>query len=256
MKCYALTDVGRERSNNQDSFAYKTVGDSLVCVVCDGMGGAAGGGIASTIAKDIYMSELQKKLREYSEHEDTEGAPETIVPRLMREAVTASNSFTYTLSVGDPSLKGMGTTLVSVVLYKDKLYFCNVGDSRAYGFFDGTPVQITKDHSYVQELIDRGRISEIDAASDPQRNIITRAIGVEDTVRADTFVMSMRSAEYVLLCTDGLSNYLSGEDMKKIIYQPSELLSFERKVQCLVDLANSRGGADNITALLIGLRVS
>ena len=252
MKSYGITDVGKVRKVNQDNYGTRKIGEkTFIAVVCDGMGGAAGGGIASSIAKDVYLTELEKNLKAFLDSDRREGAPTTVIPRMMRQAVSACNDFTFELSKGDPALHGMGTTLVSAVISEGKYYICNVGDSRAYAFSDKEAFQITKDHSVVQEMIDRGKLTDMEARTSEKKNIITRAVGVEDKVLADTFVFNLRNTDYILLCTDGLSNYLSDEDMAKILYQPDELLGFERKVQCLIDLANNRGGKDNVTAYLI-----
>ena len=147
----------------------------------------------------------------------------------------------------------MGTTLVAALIYENVLYACNVGDSRLYSFTEEFVRQITKDHSYVQQLVDSGRITVSQARSNAQKNIITKAIGVEEQVEADSFAVPLDrgTKQYFLLCSDGLSNLLDEKDMKKIIFQPEELLSLEKKVECLVGLANERGGNDNITAYLI-----
>ncbi|MBQ8215750.1 MAG: serine/threonine-protein phosphatase [Clostridia bacterium] len=254
MNGYGKTDVGRKRLVNQDTFsAVKYENDCFVAVVCDGMGGAAGGGIASSIAKDIFLTELEKLLDSYFAFPESQGAPQVILPRLLRNAVLACNSFTYDLAVRDHSLHGMGTTLVAALIYEDTLYACNVGDSRLYGFTaSGVVRQITKDHSYVQALVDSGRISADDARTSSRKNIITRAIGIEATVEPDIFVVGKdESMRYYLLCSDGLSNLLDEKDLTRIVLQPTELLSLEKKVECLVELANERGGNDNITAYLL-----
>ena len=255
MKGFGITDQGLVRSNNQDSFSSKMIGkDCLLAVVCDGMGGAAGGSIASSIAKDVYASEFEKFLNGYFSSDKKEGAEVVAIPRAMRASIASSNKFTHELSVGDKSLHGMGTTLVSALVCGKKIYVCNVGDSRAYAFYNDRSVQITKDHSYVQQLVDSGRLTEKEARSSEQKNIITRAIGVEDEVSADTFILDVKSdLRYILLCTDGLSNYITGEEMHRILFQPEDMLGFERKVRFLVELANKRGGKDNITVYLIDL---
>ena len=257
MNGYGKTDVGRKRLVNQDTFSAKNYeNDCFVAVVCDGMGGAAGGGIASSIAKDIFLSELEKLLDSYFAFPESQGAPQVILPRILRNAVLSCNSFTYSLAVHDKSLHGMGTTLVAALIFEDTLYACNVGDSRLYGFTsNGVVRQITKDHSYVQALVDSGRISADDARTNERKNIITRAIGVEETVEPDIFVVDREeNMQYFLLCSDGLSNLLDEKDLKKIVFQPDELLSLEKKVECLVELANERGGNDNITAYLLDIK--
>ena len=168
MKGFGLSDVGKKRLVNQDSFYGKELSDDcFYAVVCDGMGGAAGGGVASSIAKDVYCTELEKRLKLY--FETKEGSAATVLPRMMRESVQVCNSFTYELSEGDRSLKGMGTTLVSALVYKSQIFLCNVGDSRAYGFSEKKSVQLTKDHSFVQELIDCGKMTEKEAKKSTQK---------------------------------------------------------------------------------------
>ena len=254
MKYFGLTDAGRVRKNNQDSFSCMELGnDCMIAVVCDGMGGAAGGSVASSIAKDVYLSTLQRSLNAYFASDGKGGTEVVAIPRAMREAVSACNRFVYELSLGDKSLRGMGTTLVSAVVYRKRVFVCNVGDSRAYLFFDDSYRQITKDHSFVQSLVDSGRLTEQQARKSDQKNIITRAVGIDRQIEADTFVLDLDAVRYILLCSDGLSNDLSGEEIAKVLSQPSDILGFERKVRCLIDLANQRGGKDNITALLIGM---
>lgn len=250
MKAYGISDVGRVRLVNQDSFTAKTMKNGcFIAVVCDGMGGSAGGGIASSIAKDVFLTELEKLIDGCVASDFIDGAPSVVLPRMLKEAVARSNAFTYDLSVHDPGLKGMGTTLVAALLYKENAYVCNVGDSRLYAFRGGRITQITRDHSYVQELIDSGRINARDAKDNANKNIITRAVGVEPKVKADAFVLPLRGVDYILLCTDGLTNYLEPKDLQKIVL--SDVLGLEKKVQTLVDLANGRGGRDNVTAYLM-----
>ncbi len=252
MRGYGITDVGRKRLVNQDSFsALQLRNDCFIAVICDGMGGVAGGGIASSIAKDVFLTELQEMLDSYFSSEVRDREPAEAFPRLLCEAVSKSNSFTYGLSVRDPGLKGMGTTLVAVLVYKDRFYVCNVGDSRLYALKDRKVTQVTKDHSYVQELLDSGRINARQARESLRKNIITRAVGVDEKIAVDTFVVPVSEADYILLCSDGLSNHLESSDLKKIIL--SDVLGLEKKVKTLVDLANERGGSDNITAYLIDL---
>jgi protein phosphatase len=254
MNGYGRTDVGRKRSVNQDTFsAFKMKNGCFIAVVCDGMGGAAGGSIASSIAKDIFLTELEKLLDAYMNAPSTEGAPGVAIPRILRKAVSLCNAFTHELSQRDPGLRGMGTTLVAALIYDNVLYACNVGDSRLYLLSKDGVVQITKDHSYVQALVDSGKLTASEARTNDRKNIITKAIGIEEDVEADSFAVPLEEEkeQYFLLCSDGLSNLLEERDLYKIVLQPKELLSIEKKVDCLIELANERGGNDNITAYLI-----
>ena len=254
MKYYGKTDVGKKRSVNQDTFGVKQLSeDILVAVVCDGMGGASGGGIASSIASDIYLSELTKNVAKYAcGNMSTEASVE--MPRLLRRSVTAANSFLNALSKRDSSLSGMGTTLVSALFYEGTLYACNIGDSRMYHITANGIEQVTRDHSYVQYLVDSGKMTPEDAKKSKNKNIITRAIGIEARVEADVFRVPVKNkeSEYFLLCTDGLSNLLDDSEILSIlqskVYMYDELVV---KVNMLIEAANQRGGNDNITALLI-----
>ncbi len=252
MKHYGLTDVGRKRLVNEDTFADRDLpGGCFTAVVCDGMGGAAGGGIASSIAKDVFLEELEKQLASYFAEDMADGMPAVIIPRLMCNATKAANTAIHDLSVSQNALSGMGTTIVAAVLYKNDAYIIHVGDSRAYCFYGKKSAQLTKDHSYVQEMVDSGRMTPSEAEKSSMKNVIVRAVGIEDSVLPDVTSFSFVNADYLLLCTDGLSGYLSEEEMQKIVRQPDEEIGFERKVRFMIELANKRGGADNITAYLI-----
>ena len=254
MKYYGKTDVGRKRSVNQDTFSIKQLSDDiLVAVVCDGMGGVSGGGIASSIASDIYLSELTKNVAKYACNIDRP-EPSVEIPRLLRRSVTTANSFLNALSKRDTSLTGMGTTLVSALLFEGTLYACNIGDSRLYHISKDGIEQVTRDHSYVQYLVDTGKMTAADAKKSKKKNIITRAVGIDPQVEADIFRVQTDGSgdDYFLLCTDGLSNLLEDNEILTIIrskvYMYDELAV---KASMLIEAANSRGGNDNITALLI-----
>ena len=272
MEYYGKTDVGRQRSVNQDTFGAKLLAeDVLAAVVCDGMGGASGGGIASSIALDIYLTELSKNMAKYLLAKN-KAEPSVELPRLICRSVNTANGFLNAISKRDSSLNGMGTTLVSALIFGGVLYACNIGDSRLYHIWDGGIEQITKDHSYVQYLIDSGKLSPADAKKSSKKNIITRAVGIDPQVEADVFRVEFGRkrkkgkavqpaveeavgdppGEYFLLCSDGLSNLLEDSEILSIlrskIYMYDELVV---KVNMLIEAANSRGGNDNITALLI-----
>ena len=268
MEYYGKTDVGRQRSVNQDTFGAKLLAeDVLAAVVCDGMGGASGGGIASSIALDIYLTELSKNMAKYLCAKN-KAEPSVELPRLICRSVNTANGFLNAISKRDSSLNGMGTTLVSALIFDGVLYACNIGDSRLYHIFEDGIEQITKDHSYVQYLIDSGKLSPADAKKSSKKNIITRAVGIDPQVEADVFrvrfgrkrkkgeaalqLAENAPGEYFLLCSDGLSNLLEDSEILSIlrskIYMYDELVV---KVNMLIEAANGRGGNDNITALLI-----
>lgn len=253
MLYFGKSDVGMKRSVNQDSFSTRQISpDTLVAVVCDGMGGTAGGGIASSIAMDIYQTEISKILCEMiSESVDSvEAAVE--IPRAIRECARKANDFLFKVSKRDNSLAGMGTTLVSALIFKDRVFVANIGDSRLYKISKTGIEQITHDHSLVQYLVDQGRMSIDEARESKNKNIITRAVGVSDDVECDVFKMNVNpdADEYFLLCTDGLTNSIDDEEIKDIVLDRT-LPDIKQKVEYLIDRANISGGADNITALII-----
>ncbi len=398
---YGLSDVGRRRQNNQDSFGYLKIADNAeVFVVCDGMGGANGGNVASEMSVNVFTEYLKNSLGNFvdsktnllvlpedtdslgpyattaefsflkdkdkaqdlaaaakenglengsknepengpesgiknvsesgakngsengSEYEsknrpenglkkdldngaefvgnaesgsdtgsgktqkgssnpatrgdgeneadvkvcdDTDNYEDTSVLQnpiytLLSEAVASANTEVYERSRKDESLSGMGTTLVAALMIDSKLYIASVGDSRIYLFCGGDMVQLTHDHSYVQYLVDIGQITPEQALTNPYRNIITRAVGNERTIEADTeSLLLTASPSYILLCSDGLTNYLGASDIRDIVWGYGEVTDNEedqetelkRKVEELIDSANEGGGGDNITALLV-----
>ena len=174
--------------------------------------------------------------------------------------MASANTEVYERSRKDESLSGMGTTLVAALMIDSKLYIASVGDSRIYLFCGGDMVQLTHDHSYVQYLVDIGQITPEQALTNPYRNIITRAVGNERTIEADTeSLLLTASPSYILLCSDGLTNYLGASDIRDIVWGYGEAtdngedqeIELKRKVEELIDSANEGGGGDNITALLV-----
>ncbi len=237
----AKTDIGKHRSENQDSYHFKIIDDRIAYgIVCDGMGGANGGKTASQTAVDV-MSEIIEQFFE------TESAPYQITT-LFRRAIRMANDKIYQLSQQNPELAGMGTTLVIAIMIKNDLYIANVGDSRAYLFFGDSVQQISVDHSAVQELVEQGKITRDEAKNHPGKNIITRALGVDSMVEFDYYTYNFLAGDRVLLCSDGLSNYCSDETLLSIVTGPQPLTKI---VDMLIDYANEQGGRDNITALLL-----
>ena len=238
------SDVGKRRMNNQDCFNVTPLdGDSFLCTVCDGMGGANGGNIASEIACRVYTDFVKSGF-------SLEGGDDA---ELMKAAVARANPAVYDAAQADPALKGMGTTLVSALIRKDgKATAINVGDSRLYSVSMGQIRQITRDHSYVQYLVDMGQITMNDAKNASIRNIIIRSIGNEAKTNPDVFDIEHETDGYLLLCTDGLSNCVPNDVIaENVKAESSEEL--EKCAEKLIDLANEGGGTDNITVLLIKL---
>ena len=255
MRGFGVTDVGQRRTVNQDSFIIKqTADDRLLAVVCDGMGGAAGGLVASSTAAGTFAAFAEAELEKLGD-----GAPLKAqkAERLLRRAVDAANEAVYERAKENEMLTGMGTTLVAALVYGGDIYAVNVGDSRLYLISgDGNITQVTHDHSYVQFLVDIGKISEDEARLSTNRNIITRAVGTSPEIECDFFTICTDGMERacMLLCTDGLSNMLSADEIAdSMIGDLTDENGLASACRTLVDTANENGGPDNITALLISL---
>jgi serine/threonine protein phosphatase PrpC len=227
----AKTDTGLQRRDNEDS-AYAR---SPVFVVADGMGGAQAGEVASRIAVETFEQGLPE-----------DGSPEERLASRAREA----NKRIHELSRTEPERAGMGTTLTAAYVDRDDLSIAHVGDSRAYLFRDGALERLTQDHSLVDELVRRGKLTEEQAAEHPQRSIITRALGPEADVEVDTWTFPLRAGDIVLLCSDGLTSMISEERVAEVLARSTGL---EEAAQGLIDEANHAGGRDNITVVLFRL---
>lgn len=236
---FGSSHVGVVRSENQDSYMLDTLENGIgFAVVCDGMGGVNGGKIASLTAVNNF-SECIAGLAPAMSGDELE--------RVFDKAVGTANIRIYQKSLDDNRLYGMGTTLVAAIVVGDKAYILNIGDSRCYLLHDGEIQLVTKDHSAVQELVDRGMLTAAQARNHPNKNIITRALGVTDDVEYDLFVLDIKQNDTLLLCSDGITNYVDDLEL------PFEMLKHadQEIPQRLIELANSRGGADNSTVVII-----
>ena len=239
MKAYGITDIGRVRDSNQDSFAYSLEQNEAVwAVVCDGMGGANGGYYASSTARDVYSQAMNINLNSLKAKQ---------IENLMTEAVVDANKKIYDTALNQPDLMGMGTTLVSAVLVNGEAFIVHVGDSREYLIRDNEITQLTEDHSVVQELINLNKITKEEAKNHPEKNMITRAVGVRDSVESDINKISLNKSDAIVLCTDGLSNLVEDFEILNTVKENSQ----QAAAQQLVSLALSRGGNDNITVVVI-----
>ncbi len=257
MVFYGKTDVGMRRAVNQDNFIIRTfAADVLTAVVCDGMGGANGGSVASALAARAFMDVLEDRQCRFPLFQDMQ--PEDIADMLVEASIEA-NRAVYRKGSADQSLSGMGTTLVGCLVLPDTIYTINVGDSRLYitdsdAIRGETIRQVTHDHSYVQYLVDIGKLTPEEAKSSRNRNIITRAVGTERTVNADIFTTPHSSCqgEYLVLCSDGLTNHVEPEEISQILQQCRHDDGDSLRLACdaLVEKANERGGSDNITAVI------
>lgn len=234
------TDVGKRRANNQDCFNITELDDgSVLCTVCDGMGGANGGNIASDIATRVFVSSVRLSYGTASDEE------------VMRNAIKEANKAVFEASNSDKALTGMGTTLVSALIHRGgDITVANVGDSRLYFFSGGQLTQITHDHSYVQYLVDMGQITVNEAKKASIRNIIIRSIGNEAETTPDFFHLSHDQEGKLLLCTDGLTNCVTNEQIQKTI-KSADADNLDKCTDKLIKLANDGGGLDNITVVLV-----
>ena len=242
MKAWGMTDVGRVRENNEDAFKIEISSDgkAALAVVCDGMGGARAGQIASQMATEVFCD----KIIEEGGFDLTGKKAEA----LMKEAVELANHEIFAKSHEDDNFAGMGTTLVAAMCKNSKVTIVNVGDSRAY-FIDSEGIsRITRDHSLVEDMVERGTITELEANVHPNKNVITRAVGTEREICADFYTKELHKGEYLLLCSDGLSNLVNEQEM---LYEVLCDGKSEEVPARLCEIANSRGGYDNITAVLI-----
>lgn len=239
MRIFAKTDIGKVRAVNQDAYVTKVVsGNAAFAVVCDGMGGANAGDIASSTASQIIY---QYFLNAYSPNMSSED-----IIKLLNNAITSANIEVFSLAQNNDDLKGMGTTVVAALITDTQAIICNIGDSRAY-LINNEIKQVTRDHSIVQTLLETGKLSPEEARTHPKKNVITRALGVEDTVLCDNYCISLDKDDLVLLCTDGLTNFVAPDDILQII-KNNEL---EKTTDLLINQANLNGGRDNITAAVV-----
>jgi len=221
-------------------FIQNTLPTYGVLALCDGMGGAKAGSVASDIALTSFISKVTESRTEKKNKDE--------LSEMVRKAVEQANKQVYDRSVSDSTCEGMGTTLVAAVVKGKACCIVNVGDSRAYLISGGDITQITRDHSFVEEMVGRGSITREQARNHPRRNIITRALGVDAAVTCDIFTPEFKRGDLLLLCSDGLSNTLSDNEILDIV-KNNKSLSDIGKV--LLDLALSRGAPDNVTVGLL-----
>ena len=241
MQSWGLTDVGCVRKQNQDAFHIEKLGrGALLCVVCDGMGGAKGGREASQGACNVIENFFQEQ---YAQCGAGQEEP------FLKKALLYANRFVFQKAAHEEALAGMGTTAVCALVRSGNVYLCHAGDSRAYLIRDGKLTQLTHDHSYVQELVDCGTITEEEAEHHPQKNIITKALGVDYRLEPEFTAAKLKREDRLLLCTDGLTNMVPVEEMEELLAQGT----FYDLPDRLIEAANAHGGSDNITALLLAV---
>lgn len=239
MRVALESDVGMRRKNNQDFAGYfNNHSECTLSILCDGMGGHQAGDVAS----EMVVSHLGHAWSEthLSQTEEAKEWLKSAIDRENKRLVEKAEQF--------PDLEGMGTTLVAVAAVKDGFVVANIGDSRAYRLTNGEIEQMTEDHSLVQELIKSGEISFEEAENHPRKNVLTRSLGVLEELDIDLTTYLYQQGEFILLCSDGLTNMVKNEEIKEILTGTATL---KEKVSYLVSLANERGGLDNITVMLI-----
>lgn len=235
---WSMTDAGLVRRENQDAYAVRTVFGHTICVVCDGMGGSAGGQLASRIAVDAFIAEMVKRL-----------SPEAKPDRLREVTVIAvalANRAVREAAKTSVEYQNMGTTLVSAVSFDGGVVIANVGDSRAYHITKERIVQITRDHSLVEHMVERGDITAEEARRHPNRNLITRALGPDINPECDCYTCQLEPGEFLLLCTDGLVNTVTDEEIQAEVLRGDTETCMDR----LLALSKSRGASDNVTVVL------
>lgn len=240
MKIVAKTDIGKQRKSNQDSYAAGELPNGVAwAVVCDGMGGVSGGNVASSTAVKIISEQITSSYRV--------GMSPNSIKNLLVSAINAANISVYDISRANLELEGMGTTVVCTIVTDSVAYIAHAGDSRAYLISGDATTQLTKDHSVVQEMVETGKITEIEAKNHPRKNLITRALGVEADIRIDYCDVELSQGDILLLCTDGLTNYVDNEEFSEVI----ENNSYYEVADLLIGKANDNGGGDNITVVAI-----
>lgn len=242
MQYFGLTDVGSIRENNEDTFGIRQISEHTAAfVVADGMGGHLGGEEASSFAVDFVLKTIDEasvKLNKYSDKQ---------IENLLKNTVIKVNKALFEKASDNSELAGMGTTLVICIVLKGKYYVANVGDSRLY-ICSSTLSQITKDHSYVTELVDMGAITKEQALTHPGKNVITRAVGTEEDITADIFKGKLNNDDIILICTDGLTNMVSEDVIADILSNGDDP---QNMTDNLVRLAKENGGKDNITVVIV-----
>ncbi len=241
MQFWAITDPGCVRTQNQDAYQIVQLDKhSLLCVVCDGMGGAKSGNVASSLAVDVFVEEVR---RTWVSGMDMESAEQ-----MLRGAVKLANFTVYDQAQELEEFSGMGTTLVAVLIYGKQTLVINVGDSRAYAVGHKGIRRITTDHSLVQMMIQRGDLTPEMARTYPGKNYITRAIGTEAVVDCDVFRLEAERGDTLLLCSDGLSNML---DDQEILFEVVHGIHKEQCCERLLEIAKNRGAPDNVTCVMV-----
>ena len=241
MQCWGITDPGCVRTQNQDAYMTEQLDrNTTLCVVCDGMGGAKSGNVASSLAVDVFVEEIRRTWHSGMDPED--------IDRMLESAVKLANFTVFDQAQQFEEFYGMGTTLVAALICGKTVTVVNVGDSRAYLVNKDGLRRITTDHSLVQMMVQRGELTPERARTYPGKNYITRAIGTESVVLCDVFHLHVERGDSVLLCSDGLSNMM---DDQEILFEVVHGVNKQYCCQRLLDIAKNRGAPDNVTCIMV-----
>ena len=231
MKVYAITDIGRVRALNEDSYYLPRQGERF-CAVADGMGGHNAGEVASALAVQVFSEHMREV--------------ETITGPVLRAAVERANGEVYRAALDNEGMSGMGTTFSALAQQDGDVLLAHVGDSRIYLVRHGAIMQLTTDHTLVEEMVRKGMLTPREARFHPRRNIITRALGTEDWVQIDVDQLNVRAGDVYFLCSDGMTNYVEDSQILQVAMSDAD---WQEKLRQLVNMALESGGSDNITAL-------
>lgn len=243
MQAWGLSDPGMVRTENQDAYAIEHLDDeTILAIICDGMGGAHSGSTASKLALDVFRGEVLRSWRAK--------LTEKKIAEILQEAVELANSAVFEQSCDSEEFRGMGTTLVAAIVTPREADIINVGDSRAY-YIDTDGIHcVTTDHSFVQMMVQRGELTDEQAKSHPGKNLITRAIGTEPSVNGDVYHVKCAPKEYLFLCSDGVSNVMADQE---ILFEVAHGVKKEDCCQRLMAITRQRGAPDNATMVLVCL---
>lgn len=241
MQFWGVTDLGCVRMQNEDALHVETLGkNAVLCAVCDGMGGAKSGDVASSLAMNVFVQEVKRSFKSRSNPAKVE--------QVLFDAVNLANFTVYEEAQKSEECAGMGTTLVAAIVYGKSAFLVNVGDSRAYAINKNGIGQLTVDHSLVQMMVQRGELSLERAKNYPGKNYITRAIGTEASVECDAFRHHFEKGEFLLLCSDGLTNVVSEQE---ILFEVLHGGTADTCCTRLVNIARRRGAPDNVSCTLV-----
>lgn len=243
MRFCGITDIGKSRKENQDGFFLCDEFENIkYFIIADGMGGVNGGKVASTAAIEAIKAYIDENIYDIELEEEQ-------IKELIKGAILNANKFIYQKAIREEKYKGMGTTVILAVTYGNRVYIGHVGDSRLYRVRKNIIRQLTKDHSYVQALLEEGSITKIEAQNHPQKNILLKVVGCEEDIEPDIIIKGFKKDDVLVMCTDGLTNMISTKEIYDVV--SSGKVDLKETCKKLVDMANNNGGFDNISVVLI-----